>query len=464
MEPLGEPAVEGRQVLVGVGASVVALRKDSGEVLWSSPVAGTVSNRPTAAGDVVYVVDDAGTVTAFDRGEGSRRWQSDVGTVLSPPVAVGDVVLVAVRGQGVVALAGEDGSRRWTVGVSGQPSAVVVEGTTAFVGDGQSAVRAIDVRTGDVRWQVQTDGGHVALADGGRVLAVSGFSGPLVGLDSQTGEQVWESEVMVDWAVPQPGPGGATIFLVVADGHVHAFDATDGTSRRVVTTDRGAELKVGPQGLLYLRQPTGHLSVWSPGGEELWSAQTGVRVRDIAVEWSETAWMVARDHETATRLIGTMAPTRPPPDVVASVPARSACPTTPIQDRPYATVASGKHAEISGLGIQDATTGPTLVIDQGEPDRPLTLRGHQLDGPGRMGFRTSYQQPPRTALTLSNDGMRRAPDWPPHWGLGASLSGPGCWSYTIETDTGTDQIVFEITPETFESLSDEQRHNPADLE
>lgn len=116
------------------------------------------------------------------------------------------------------------------------------------------------------------------------------------------------------------------------------------------------------------------------------------------------------------------------------------------------------------MGV-DSHDALILVMATGDTHEPLALSGRQLDGPGRMGFRHSYDEPVQAALTLTNVGMRSAAGWPPHWGILASVSAPGCWSYEITYDDGhTDQIVVQITPDDFDALAADARHEPHELQ
>lgn len=462
-EVLGRPTVAGRQVVIGVGASVAALRTETGEVLWQTGLAHPLSAAPVVDGDVAVVVDDGGVVASLDRGTGRLLWRRSLGAAEARVAVTRNVVVVAGRGGPVLGLAPDDGTVRWSVSVSEPPSPPVADVTTAFVGDGNGQVRAIALTDGDVRWTVDADGWKVALADQDRVLVVSGFGGPLLGLDPQTGEQLWASDVDVGWATAHPLPDGSV--AIQTGGQLRRVDTSDGTSRPLVDRTLEQDMAVGPDGLIYRWTTASRVDVVAPDGMTVWNDDTGLVLHDLAVDRAvDSLWMVATLGQQPTTVVGTLAPARPPADAIATVAADEPCPTTPRVDRAYRQVAAATQTEVAGLGT-DRDPAVTMVMDLSGNGEPLTITGRRLDGPGRMGFRRSYDDKPRTTLFLSDNGRRSAPGWPPHWGIVASVSAPGCWAYEVTHHDGTtDQIVVEISPDMFEEMTVGARHEPHDLQ
>ena len=456
----GQPVLTGREVLVGTSTGLVALRPDTGGLLWATSVGGQVRHPPAYDAAAVYVADHLGRVSALARGSGDRRWQTDVGSARSGPVVAGDTVVLAGLDQ-IVGLDADTGKRRWTVAISGIPSPPTVGADTVYVGDGDGTVRALDPVTGNVRWQDALRAWSTALADRGQVLLVSGFGQPLRGLDPDTGQQRWESDPYPEWTLPTAE--GASVLYARVDGRIHAVDPTDGTHRTVGDQTVG-QLLAGDAGTLHVVYPAGRLVTLNSAGKPL-DEQTW----DDGLQWvtagtvEASGWLVAVDG-SGMQLVAWPAPTPVPPDALAALPPDESCPDTPTTAQPYLTVAAGSHVEIGGLGTTDDATAVTIVTDPDPIDRPLVIRGLQLDGPGVMGFRLGFDESPQTALTLANNGLRGAPGWPGHYGLVASVSGPGCWSYLVTTADGqTDQIVVTISQQDWADLPASSRHRPADL-
>lgn len=444
----------------------------TGQVAWSTGIGAWVSYPPAIGPRTVYAVDEAAGVTALDWSTGRRRWQVTVeGRVMAAPVVAREVVVVPTD-RGVVGLDAADGTRAWRVAVSGMPSRPAQGGGRVVVGDGTSDIRAIDPATGEVHWRQEADGHHVAVSDWAQTVLTSGFSGPLVGLDLETGDQRWATQRQVGWAVPHPGPG--TVAYVAVDAQLWRVDAATGEVRRLAglspdmpPSDRsrsGPDLTVGPQGLLYLWHPDGGLSARTPtDGTQIWSDEWPRGVSDLALGWADRRpWLAAVD-DSRTRLAVVPAPHRPRPPVPTSLEPDQDCPATPLHQRPYATVAAGSHIEITGVSVAPPRRYTAMrVVDVDGVDKPITIRGERLDGPGTMGFRTNSSQEPQPQLELRPASRRLAEGWPPHWAITPALSGPGCWAYHIDGPDYHDDIVVEVTPEYFQALSGPNRTVPPD--
>jgi outer membrane protein assembly factor BamB len=119
-------ATEPAEVLVGGKVDeLTAVSLDSGEVNWRTPVDARLT-RPTADRSRVYVGTHDGRLRAFDRGDGTERWQYEPDTALlgslgamSTPVRVGDL-LVAGNENGVLyAVDAAEGTLRWSFHTDG---------------------------------------------------------------------------------------------------------------------------------------------------------------------------------------------------------------------------------------------------------------------------------------------------------------------------------------------------------
>ncbi len=97
-------------------------------------------------------------------------------------------------------------------------------------------------------------------------------------------------------------------------------------------------------------------------------------------------------------------------------------------------------------------SAPTDVPDQlwvGIPgagsSTAFTLSADRLDGPGLARFRLGSTDEWASRLEVEG-GVRVASGYPPHWGLEAAFSGPGCWAVSVTTDDGlSDTVVIDLT-------------------
>jgi outer membrane protein assembly factor BamB len=434
------------EVVVGAGYQVVVLDAATGDVRWHRDLS-TIIIEPALDADAVYVLDAAGMVTALDRSTGEFRWQTSVGSARFAVATAG--VLITESRQGVIGLNPADGSRQWEVVTHGASSRPLVVGNRVFFGDGDGDIRAIDPSTGRIMWQTHAGGWHVAGHEGHTTVAVSGFGGQLVGLDRETTAITWEADIVVGWGYPQAMPDGRSFVVWLDEGDVHIVDASDGTSTLVAQGTAGPVV-VDMQGLLYLTQADGAITAITPEGQQLWtdSWRQGI-VR--ATGWVDgSPWLFVMDDSSRT-LMGLPAIRRPPPDRLDAVPTGQPCPVTPLQDRPYRTVAAGRFTELSGTGVLPHGTYPTTFVSVTDQARegPVTLTGRRLDAPGTMTFSPTTSDEPVAELVLTSDGLRGGgPNGtPPHWAVLLDDPEPGCWSYELQAHDGLiDQIIVHITP------------------
>lgn len=75
----------------------------------------------------------------------------------------------------------------------------------------------------------------------------------------------------------------------------------------------------------------------------------------------------------------------------------------------------------------------------------FTLSADRLDGPGLARFHRGVGEPWTSRLDVAG-GVRSASGYPPHWGLAAAFSDPGCWAVSVTTDDGvSDTVVIDLT-------------------
>lgn len=107
--------------------------------------------------------------------------------------------------------------------------------------------------------------------------------------------------------------------------------------------------------------------------------------------------------------------------------------------RDYGAVIVGEHVE-----VRTADAGQFLVMDTSRPVSDLLIRARRVRGPGRLRFDDPLRGPAATVLLLA-DAHRMAPGWPPHWGFGAAISGPGCWELEITGGEAPERLMFGVS-------------------
>jgi outer membrane protein assembly factor BamB len=118
------PAVQGPDVIAPFSSGeLVALRTDTGRVLWTESLAGgarseaqsqlaDIRGRPAIDRDRVFAISNSGITTAIDLASGSRIWTANFGGSQSPWVA-GDYIFLVTRDGDVVCVTRNDGRIRW---------------------------------------------------------------------------------------------------------------------------------------------------------------------------------------------------------------------------------------------------------------------------------------------------------------------------------------------------------------
>ncbi|MEX1082414.1 MAG: outer membrane protein assembly factor BamB [Halofilum sp. (in: g-proteobacteria)] len=168
-------------------------------------------------GDVLYVANVAGQVSAYDREDGARRWRVDADAWLSAGVGSGAGGVYVGSSEGtVIALDADDGSERWrrdlVTELLAAPAVASAEMVLVRAADGR--VVALSSETGETAWTYDADVPSLTLRGNSQPVPVPG--GALIGLDNgrvvalegDSGEPLWESTVA-------PPEGGSPIERMV---------------------------------------------------------------------------------------------------------------------------------------------------------------------------------------------------------------------------------------------------------
>ena len=124
-------------------------------------------------------------------------------------------------------------------------------------------------------------------------------------------------------------------------------------------------------------------------------------------------------------------------DAYEELPVATSC-TALIAAREYGDVIVGAEVE-----VRTADAGQLLIMDTLEPVSDLRVRVRRQRGPGKLRFETP--QGLSREVTLWADQHRMAAGWPPHWGVGANVTGPGCWQLRITGGDAVERLAFEIS-------------------
>ncbi len=176
----GSPIIDGENIIAQVGsangASIVAFKKSTGDVVWKSQNDQTAYAAPIiaeVAGVRQFISFTAEALIALDPRDGKLLWrrplQTALGRHVTTPVVAGDLVIVASHQIGMVATRiarGADGltaSEAWVNKNAAMnfTSPVVVEAHLYGIGPAKNLV-CVDCKTGEIAWEktglMQTSG------------------------------------------------------------------------------------------------------------------------------------------------------------------------------------------------------------------------------------------------------------------------------------------------------------------
>jgi len=183
---------------------------------------------PALNGEVVYVCDTRGRVSAYDAKSGDERWQVKLDLETTGATAAGDgIVVVADRLGQVVALEQADGKERWRTRVSSQVLApALISSGLVVVHSQDGRLHGLEVKDGRNRWIYSTTVPALSLRGTGWPVAfqnavLSGFaSGRIVAVSAKDGRLVWEQ------AVSSPRGRNEIERLIDVDAPVHLVAGT----------------------------------------------------------------------------------------------------------------------------------------------------------------------------------------------------------------------------------------------
>lgn len=181
---------------IGYSSEVAALRKSTGEVLWTAGGTGSFRRWVAATADAVYTIDADGVLERLDPATGEQVWIRDlIGTAWTAPVPFGDQLYVSTN-------------------------------TT------KGRITAVDPRTGKIRWATEADGSSGSAAPSVRDdgVYVGGPCGDLTKLRRTDGAVIWHHDTGCSGSiVDAPVVAGNRIWWTDGNnGPKPIFDATTG--------------------------------------------------------------------------------------------------------------------------------------------------------------------------------------------------------------------------------------------
>ncbi len=239
---ISSPAYHDGFVYAGSSSEgVVALRADTGTLVWDLATGDEEPGTAVVSGGTVYVGivgESAGRLRAIDARSGALRWTTDE-SFQSP--AVWDGVVYAVGPGRLAAFRADDGTQLWRVALPAASGPPAVAGGAVYLTTAEPGhAYAFDAATGGLLWQYELDGAyacciapsHGAVFAGtaaGSVYAIGGDGAvvtpaPRQDLAEPTAPPASEPQATTAPSTAEPTPGGPSIvtpagFMTVPDAY-----------------------------------------------------------------------------------------------------------------------------------------------------------------------------------------------------------------------------------------------------
>ena len=186
---------------------------------------------PVVAGDVVYALDNAARVTAFDVTDGTVRWS----TALTPDVAEERPFYQIGR------------IGRVEADELGFGGGIAIDGARLFMVTGFGTAAAFDRGTGEVLWEAALPAPvrNPPTAAAGHVFAIT-TGNQAIALDQETGAVAWTYESFEETArllsSASPAVEGGTVVVPFSSGEVVALQAENGRLLWNATISRSSRM------------------------------------------------------------------------------------------------------------------------------------------------------------------------------------------------------------------------------
>ncbi|MBI2786555.1 MAG: outer membrane protein assembly factor BamB [Legionella longbeachae] len=156
-----QPAIQNGIIYTADASGLVqAVKKNNGEIKWSTPLNHGLVSGPAVANGYIVVGTNNSSLVVLNQTDGKKLWQTKIsGEVLSPPAISGKKVIIKTIDGRVYAFNLVNGKQLWMM-EHGSPSLVlkassspIILGNLVLIGFSDGKLDALDIETGRVVWQ-----------------------------------------------------------------------------------------------------------------------------------------------------------------------------------------------------------------------------------------------------------------------------------------------------------------------
>lgn len=224
---------------------VIALDRETGEVVWRQNVAGEALSTPAAGEGLIFINLGSGKLVALHPDTGEQRWlyEQEVPALTlrglsSPTVANGGVLIGEESGKLGVLIA-DSGFAAWQaeiatpkgaseferlVDVDTQP---IVSGGVVYALAYNGNLAAVDIRSGNVMWKREYSSYRDFTIAGSNIYLVDS-QGVIYSVDKSSGTEQWSQNDLRGWYVTGPAVMGDYLAVGNQEGYLYWIDQATG--------------------------------------------------------------------------------------------------------------------------------------------------------------------------------------------------------------------------------------------
>ena len=267
---------------------LVALKPDTGAVIWRQDLDAVVTGSATVVGNLVYVVSRDGRAWALGTEDGRVKWQlpgipGSAVRIGGPGPTITDRLVIFPFGSGeMIGALRKSGLRVWTSSVNGErlgrayagfadvTSDPVLVGNTIYAGSQSGRVVAVDAVNGNRIWTANEGAISPVWPAGNSVFLISDEA-QLVRLNARTGDVIWSRSLpyFVNTKIKRrkaiyahygPVLAGGRLWVASDDKVLKGFDPASGELVTTVDLPGGAaSAPVVANGTMYIVTKKGQL-------------------------------------------------------------------------------------------------------------------------------------------------------------------------------------------------------------
>ena len=250
-----DPVVDGSTIFYSPTAGkLVAYDRTAQKVIWDFPGSQdknlkleAIYSTPILDSQALYLAAYDGSVYALDRTSGQRKWETKTGSPIIGGVLLKDGIIYGGNSDGrVFALQSSDGRKMWEQQAGRRVwSTPVGAGSLIVVTSMDSDVYAFNMQGGLV-WKSTVASAAIASSPGvvADRLTFGGFDKRFHSIEEGTGAQVWSTAPAGNWFWTQGLISGDSLYAGNLDGHVYAYDASNGSLKW--QSDLGSPIRSAP--------------------------------------------------------------------------------------------------------------------------------------------------------------------------------------------------------------------------